>query len=446
VPQRALASLADRVEALWATTPFVGVSGKVVEASATGIKVAGLSPFLRLGAAVSIETNTDAVLGEVIRLEDRMAFIKPFDICDHIQLGTRVALASGLVLRPRTDWCGRVVDALGRPADGGKALPAGNRALRTDGDAPNAMGRRRAHGGVRTGVRVIDMFTPICLGQRIGIFAGSGIGKTTLLGMLARSRGFDRIVAVLVGERGREVREFVEETLGSAREKAVVVAATGDLNPMMRRLAPRTAMRIAENFRDGGESVLFIMDSITRYAHAAREVALAAGEPPVARGYPPSVFTDLPRLLERAGPGPEGSGTITGIFSVLVDGDDHNDPIADAIRGALDGHIVLDRAIAEAGRYPAVNVLTSVSRLAERVWTPQQRQLAGKLRALIARYEETRDLRMIGGYQAGSAPDLDRAVALVPRLYQSLAQAPGENPSQDAFRDIAALLEPQSQG
>ncbi len=209
----------------------------------------------------------------------------------------------------------------------------------------------------------------------------------------------------------------------------------------MRRLAPKTAMTVAEFFRDQGDSVLLIIDSVTRYAHAARDVALAAGEPAVARGYAPSVFSDLPKLLERAGPGEEGKGSITGIFSVLIDGDDHNDPVADAVRGALDGHIVLDRAIADQGRFPAVNVLASISRLAQIAWTNEQRDLVVKLRGLIARFEDTRDLRLMGGYRPGNDADLDQAVALVPTIYQALTQSPRSPPSKDAFRELAKVLQ-----
>jgi flagellum-specific ATP synthase len=238
------------------------------------------------------------------------------------------------------------------------------------------------------------------------------------------------------------VREFLDETLSASRSSAVTVVATGDESPMMRRLAAKSAMTVAEYFRDRGEAVLLIVDSVTRYAHAAREIALAAGEPAIARGYAPSVFTDLPKLLERSGPGEEGSGSITGIFSVLVDGDDHNDPVADSIRGTLDGHIVLDRAIADQGRYPAVNVLASVSRLAQHAWTADQRALAIKLRAMIARYEDTRDLRLMGGYQRGGDADLDQAVALVPRIYAALSQEPAARPSEDAFKELADALRP----
>ena len=214
---------------------------------------------------------------------------------------------------------------------------------------------------------------------------------------------------------------------------------------MMRRLAPKTAMAIAEYFRDQGELVLLIVDSVTRFAHAARDVALAAGEPAVARGYAPSVFSDLPRLLERAGPGVEGSGSITGVFSVLVDGDDHNDPVADAIRGALDGHIVLDRAIADEGRYPAVNVLSSVSRMAHPGWRPEQRKVVANLRSLIARYEETRELRLMGGYTAGADPTLDKAIKSVPRIYEAMNQAVDAPRCEDPFIDLAAALRGDAQ-
>jgi flagellum-specific ATP synthase len=299
------------------------------------------------------------------------------------------------------------------------------------------MRRQRVRTPLKTGVRVVDFFTPLCAGQRIGIFAGSGIGKSTLLAMLARSSGFDTAVIALVGERGREVRDFLEDALKDARANSVTVVATGDESPMMRRLAPKTAMCVAEYFRDRGENVLLIVDSVTRYAHAARDVALASGEPPVSRGYTPSVFSELPRFLERAGPGEEGTGSITGVFSVLVDGDDHNDPVADSIRGTLDGHIVLDRAIADQGRFPAVNLLTSVSRLARASCTPEQWAVVMKIRAMISRYEDTRDLRLIGGYRQGSDPDLDKAIHLVPRIYDVMRQTPDDPASIDAFQEVA---------
>jgi flagellum-specific ATP synthase len=420
--------------------PATRVSGAVVEVSMSHYRVAGLSRFLKLGDCVSVDVDDHVQIGEVVRIDDASATLKPFDARCDAAIGARAYRAENLSLSPDRTWKGRVVDALGRPLDGGGELPSGDKFVRLDADPLPALTRGRVHTPIRTGVRVVDLFTPLCLGQRVGVFAGSGVGKSSLLAMLARAPQFDTVVIALVGERGREVREFLDVTLGEDRASAVAVVATGDESSMMRRLAPKTAMAIAEYFRDLGDSVLLIVDSVTRFAHAARDVALAAGEPAVARGYTPSVFSDLPRLLERAGPGEEGSGSITGIFAVLVDGDDHNDPVADAIRGALDGHIVLDRAIADEGRYPAVNILSSLSRLAHPVWTPEQRKVVANLRSLIARYEETRELRMMGGYTAGSDPILDKAVKSVPRIYEAMNQTIDAPRSEDPFIDLAASL------
>jgi len=319
-------------------------------------------------------------------------------------------------------------------------LQPGAEGVRLEARPPAALQRGRVLKPLRTGVRVIDLFTPLCNGQRIGIFSGSGIGKSTLLQMLARAPDFDTTVICLVGERGREVREFLEDGLGPVAQRCVSVIATGDESTMMRRLAPSTAMSIAEYYRDLGDNVLFLTDSITRFAHAARDIAISTGEPPVQRGYPPSVFADIARLLERAGPGADGAGTITGIFSVLVDGDDHDDPVADSIRGILDGHVVLDRKIAEQGRYPAIDPLRSVSRLARHVWSPEQEEFAQSMRALIARYEDTSDLRMIGGYQAGSDAKIDQAVTLAPALYDFLRQSLDQPELDDVFAKAAATL------
>jgi flagellum-specific ATP synthase len=420
--------------------PSVRIGGVVREVTPTYYRVAGLSRFLKLGDRVTLCAGGREHAGEVVRIDDAGATVKPFDGSVDIGIGARAYRLGTMALYPHESWKGRVINALGRAVDGLGPLGAGERAMPADAPPPSAMTRARVKKPLRTGVRVIDLFMPICEGQRIGIFAGSGVGKSTLLSMLARASGFDTVVVALVGERGREVREFLEGPLAASRERAITVVSTGDESPMMRRLAPRTALSIAEYFRDRGESVLLIVDSVTRFAHAARDVALSAGEPAVARGYAPSVFSDLPKLLERAGPGEEGSGTITGVFSVLVDGDDHNDPVADNIRGTLDGHIVLDRAIADQGRYPAVNVLASISRLADHIWTSDQKELALRLKGMIARYEDTRDLRLMGGYQAGSDPALDQAVNLVPRIYEALRQDPSMPPSVDAFAELAQVL------
>jgi flagellum-specific ATP synthase len=422
------------------TMPKTCVSGAVTEIATTHYRVAGLSRFVRLGECVRLDVGDRSQIGEVVRIEDGGITLKPFDSRCDTAIGARAYRAESLMLWPRDEWKGRVIDALGRPIDDGGELRKGDRCLPLDSEPPPALRRARVRTPIKTGIRVIDLFTPLCAGQRIGVFAGSGVGKSSLLGMLARAPDFDVVVIALVGERGREVREFLDDTLGENRRSAVAIVSTGDESPMMRRLAPKTAMTVAEYFRDRGQSVLLIVDSVTRFAHAARDVALAAGEPAVARGYAPSVFSDLPRLLERAGPGIEGGGAITGVFSVLVDGDDHNDPVADNIRGTLDGHIVLDRAIADQGRYPAVNILSSISRLSQPRWTPEQVALVGRLRSLIARFEETRELRLMGGYTSGGDPVLDQAVKTVPRIYEAMMQSLSSPSSLDPFIDLAAAL------
>lgn len=420
--------------------PKTRVSGTVTEIATSHYRVAGLSRFVRLGECVKVEVGDREQIGEVVRIEDAAITLKPFDSRCDTAIGARAYKAESLSLWPHESWKGRVIDALGRAIDDLGPLVSGERPMPLDAEPPPALKRARVRNPVKTGIRVVDLFTPLCAGQRIGVFAGSGVGKSSLLAMLAKAPDFDVVVIALVGERGREVREFLEETLGANRESAIAIVSTGDESPMMRRLAPKTAVTVAEYFRDRGQSVLLIIDSVTRFAHAARDVALAAGEPAVARGYTPSVFSDLPRLLERAGPGYDGSGSITGVFSVLVDGDDHNDPVADAIRGTLDGHIVLDRAIADQGRYPAVNILSSISRLSAPRWTPEQAQLVTRLRALIARYEDTRELRLMGGYTPGSDPGLDQAVKTVPRIYEAMTQSLTAPPSQDPFIDLATAL------
>lgn len=420
--------------------PLVRVGGLIREIGPTHCRVSVSSPVLTLGDRMQVQAGNRLQDGEVIRIDPEGVLLKPFAGWVEAGLGSVAFRVSAPHPRPCEGWKGRVIDALGRPVDGLGELPVGERPMPLDAIPPPAMRRARVQQPLRTGVRAIDLFTPLCAGQRIGIFAGSGVGKTTLLAMLVRSGSFDTVVVALVGERGREVREFMEGPAEASRSRMVVVVATGDESPMMRRQAPRMAMAAAEYFRDQGQSVLLVVDSVTRFAHAAREVALAAGEPPVARGYPPSVFGDLPRLLERAGPGLESGGGITGLFAVLVDGDDHNDPVADSIRGTLDGHIVLDRSIAEQGRYPAIDPLGSISRLADLAWRPEQRDLVRALRNLISRYEDTRDLRMLGGYRAGADPELDQATIVVPRIYTALKQDPSQPPSEDCFAELAAAL------
>lgn len=424
---------------------LVAHGGRVKTMAAGHYTVTGLSHHLRLGEFVAHQTRTGVHLGEVVRVEPDLAFVCPIEPGEPIGIGDLILRRGAFRLAPTESWCGRTINSLGEPIDGLGPLENGIHRRPISNTAPPSMTRQRVTKGFKTGVRAIDIFSPLCLGQRLGIFAGSGVGKSTLLSMLARADAFDKVVIALVGERGREVREFIEDTLGENLKKSVAVVATSDESPMLRKMAPLSAVTIAEHFRDQGDNVLLIVDSVTRFAHAIREVATASGEPPIARGYPASVFTEMPKLLERAGPGPEGTGSITAIISILVDGDNHNDPIADSTRGILDGHIVLDRSLAEEGRYPPINPLTSVSRLARKAWQGDEEKLVGRLKALMHRFEETRDLRLIGGYRQGADPDLDIAVKQVPVIYEILKQTPGDRPARDSFADLANALKAAAQ-
>jgi flagellum-specific ATP synthase len=333
---------------------------------------------------------------------------------------------------------GRVIDGLGRPIDGRGPLRA--RRVSLDHEPPSVMGRDRIVAPLTLGVRAIDTLTTVGQGQRVGLFAGSGVGKSSLLSMIARGTTADAAVIALVGERGREVREFIEDDLGpEGLARAVVVVSTSDEPAMTRMRAAFTATRIAEAFRDTGAHAVLMMDSLTRVAMAQREIGLSAGEPPATRGYPPSTFALLARLLERAGT--DRSGSVTGIYTVLVDGDDHNEPIADAVRSILDGHIVLDRALALSGHHPSIDVLGSVSRVAGKVTTAEQRGLVAALRAVLAARRGANDLIDIGAYQSGANPRVDAAIAneraIVDFLTQPLDQT---SPADESWRRLAALV------
>jgi flagellum-specific ATP synthase len=339
-----------------------------------------------------------------------------------------------------------VLDPLGRPLDGHGALPPGAvpRPIRVA--APEATARARLGPRLDLGVRALNCFATCRQGQRLGLFSGSGIGKSTLLAMLARHTQCDVAVLALVGERGREVREFLEDDLGAdGLARSVVVVATSDAPPLLRRQAAYAAMSVAEHFRDQGLSVLLLMDSVTRFCLALREIGLSAGEPPATRGYPPSVFAELPRLLERAGPGlpgPDGTaGQITALFTVLVEGDDHNEPVADAVRGILDGHVILDRRIAERGRYPAVDVLRSLSRAAASCLDAEEAAMLRRARGILALHEDMADMLRLGAYRAGTDPAVDEAVALAPRIEDVLRQERAErSPMADSFELLRSAL------
>ncbi|MCJ8308787.1 MAG: flagellar protein export ATPase FliI [Hyphomicrobiales bacterium] len=425
---------------------LIKFGGTVECVSPNLVTVAGISQRVSLGQVVRLGENA---LGEVVRVESGHTYICPFETDRSCNIGDLVFADEQLLPTPNQHWLGRVVNAMGQPIDG---LPPLAASIAPDAGPSRSkhkngiMQRARLNMPLKTGVKVIDIFTPLCRGQRLGIFAGSGVGKSTLLSMLAKSDAFDVVVVALVGERGREVREFLVDSIGEeGMQKTVAVVATSDESPMLRRRAPELALDVCETFAQQGNNVLLLLDSLTRYAHSLREISVANGEPPIARGYTSSVFTQLPKLLERAGAGVEGDGSITAISTVLVDGDDHNDPVADAVRGIIDGHLVLDRAIAEEGRYPPVSPLASISRLADKVWSEEERSLVLQLRKMISKFEESRDLRMLGGWKPGSDPELDKAVETVPVIYEAICQAPNAPLSENAFDDLIAFLKGNNQ-
>ena len=383
------------------------VHGTVAGVTGHEVELRGLR--LAVGDVVGITTRRETVAAEVVSVGPAGASALVLGDTDGIGRGDRVIAGAAPGLQVGPALLGRVIDALGRPVDGGG--PITGETVSVHQPAPAPLERQRIEEPLPVGVRVVDALATVGRGQRVGIFAGSGVGKSTLLGMMVRGTTADVSVVCMVGERGREVREFVEDELGpEGLARSVVVVATSDEPPLVRRRAVFTAQRIAEHFADGGADVLLTVDSLTRLAMAQRDVGLAAGEPPTARGYTPSVFALLPKLLERAGP--RASGTVTGFYTVLVEGDDMNDPIADTARSILDGHLVLDRRLGTRGHYPAVDPLASLSRLAAKVTEPGQQAAATAIRTALAAAEEVRDLVEVGAYVAGSNPDADRGLAL----------------------------------
>jgi flagellum-specific ATP synthase len=362
---------------------------------------------MSVGARVVVETPKP-IPCEVVGFAGSNALLMPFAPLEGVRRGCRALVSSARgAVRPSAGWLGRVVNAMGEPIDGKGALPSGPTPYPFRAPAPPAHSRRRVGAPIDLGVRALNTFMTSCHGQRMGIFSGSGVGKSVLLSMLARNVVADVAVIGLIGERGREVQEFLQDDLGEAGlARSVVVVATSDETALMRRQAAHLTLAAAEYFRDCGQHVLLLMDSVTRFAVAQREIGLATGEPPTAKGYTPTVFAELPRLLERAGTG-LGEGTITGIFTVLVEGDDHNEPIADAVRAILDGHIVMERAIAERGRYPAINVLKSVSRSMPRSADPAYLDVIARARRLMATYADMEELIRLGAYRAGTSPEVD---------------------------------------
>jgi len=392
--------------------------GRVAELLSLHLLVTGLPAAV--GDLVEV-AGPAPVLAEVAASGPAGLICLPLSATNGLRVGDTVRNSGGpLKIRVGDALRGRVLDGLGRPVDGGPAL-AGLAEVVVDNDAPSALSRPRIDQQVGLGVRAMDALTPIGRGQRVGIMAGSGVGKSSLLSMVARGTDAEVSVIALVGERGREVREFIENDLGPAGlARSVVVVATSDAPPVERLRAAFVATRIAEWFRDDGKNVVLMMDSLTRVAMAQREIGLSAGEPPATRGYPPSVFTLMPRLLERAGTSPDGS--ITGLYTVLVEGDDMQDPIGDAARSILDGHIVLSRRLATSGHFPSIDVLESISRLTSTVTTPEQRGNATRLRRMLAAHRDVRELVEIGAYVPGADADADAAISLMPQINDFLRQ------------------------
>jgi flagellum-specific ATP synthase len=412
--------------------------GQVTQMVGMSIEVAGLPAAI--GDGILLLLGDTEVQAEVVAVRDASVVCLSLGDTAGLRAGTRaIGMGGPLPVRVGPDLLGRVLDGIGRPMDGGPRLSGCD--VPVSGSPPHPLRRGLVTEQLPLGVRVLDGLTPCGKGQRLGIFAGSGVGKSSLMSMITRGTAADVSVVALIGERGREVAEFIQRDLGpEGLARSVVVVATSDAPAVMRLRAAFTATRIAEWFRDQGGDVVLMMDSLTRFAMAQREVGLAAGEPPATRGYPPSVFGLLPRLLERAGLGETGS--ITGLYTVLVEGDDMNEPIADTARSILDGHIQLSRALAESNHYPAVDVLGSISRVAPAVAAPEQLRAGGVVRQLLAAWRDAKDLIEIDAYVAGTNPVVDRAVALKPAIdaycRQQVTEVSGLDGARDSLIDLVS--------
>jgi flagellum-specific ATP synthase len=435
------ASAVERLEPIKYTGTVERVQGLVIEARGPRAVVGELCQIL-------LPSEKRILWAEVVGLQGPVVQIMPYDELEGLPIGAKVVAMGEQLSVPVSDrLLGRVLDSMGKPIDGKGDVgsPLWYPIFRSP---PDVLKRRRIREKIATGVRSIDSLLTLGKGQRMGIFSGSGVGKTTLLGMMARNTSADVSVIALIGERGREVREFIENDLGPAGlARSVVVVASSNKPPLARIRGAYVATAIAEYFRDQGKDVMLFFDTVTRFARAQREIGLAIGEPPANRGYTPSVFSLLPKLLERAGTSETGS--ITGFYSVLVEGDDLDEPIADAVRGHLDGHIVLSRSLAQRAHFPAVDVLASLSRLADKVCGPTVRQACARLRRLLAVYRDAEDLISVGAYVEGSNPEIDAAVEKMPALNRFLIQAVEERYSMTdtlkALGDLAGMQIPEEE-
>lgn len=414
--------------------------GRVIRADAGVLHISGLADAASIGSELKVYRRRGATLrGEVVQITGDTLVMLCEEPPDGIALNDRAVQLSPAEIAPTDAWLGRMIDPSGAPIDG-KPLLRGAIARPLQTSPPKAAERRSFGTRLGTGLAVTNTMLPLVRGQRVGLFAGSGVGKSTMLGQLSRYVTADVVVIAMVGERGRELRHFVEDVLGNeGLARTVVVAATSDQSPLLRRRCAWTAMAVAEHFRDAGKSVLFLADSITRFAEAHREVAVAAGEAPVLRGFPPSTAHMITALCERAGPGSGPQGDITALFSVLVAGSDMDEPIADILRGVLDGHIVLDRSIAERGRFPAVDVLRSVSRSLPAAASTRENALLGQTRKMLGLYDTNAMMIRAGLYAHGSDPDIDRAIQLFPEIEAFLAKVEPDDP-QRSFSQLELIL------
>ncbi len=426
--------------------PPFEVYGRVTKILGLLVEMTGFGENLSIGSMVHLrppKTGRD-IPCEVVGFRDSQALLLPFGTLEGVGLGCPAIIQqTAPVIFPDERWLGRVINALAEPIDGKGPLSRGGHPMPLRNKAPEPHARQRMGEKLDLGVRAVNTFLSTCRGQRMGIFSGSGVGKSVLLSMMARYTQADVTVIGLVGERGREVQEFLEDDLGpDGLARSVVIVATGDEPALMRRQAAYTTLSTAEYFRGQGKNVLCLIDSVTRFAMAQREIGLSAGEPPTSKGYPPTTFGELARLLERAGPGVQGEGSITGIFTVLVEGDDTNEPISDSVRGIVDGHIVMERKIAERGRFPAINVLKSISRAMPRCLSPEQNMLVTKAKQLLGRYEDMAELIRLGAYRKGTDREVDEAIARYPKLEAFLSQYKDDTDTiHDSFAKLAACLD-----
>ncbi len=418
--------------------------GEVTKVRGLMVEIKGFGDDLTVGSRVTLCPKRKAkVPCEVIGFEDNAAVLLPFGSLEGVGLGCKAVFSDiPPVIYPTPEWLGRVINGLGQPIDGKGPLPQGPHPVPIRNAPPPAHQRKRIGQKLDLGVRAVNCFTTLCEGQRMGIFAGSGVGKSVLLSMMAKYTSADIAVIGLIGERGREVQEFLEDDLGDdGLKRSVVVVATGDEPALMRRQAAYLTLSISEFFRAQNQQVLCLMDSVTRFAMAQREIGLSAGEPPTAKGYPPTTFGELAKLLERAGPGVKEEGDITGLFSVLVEGDDENEPISDAVRGILDGHIVMQRDIAERGRYPAINILKSISRSLPAAHNETQRLIVKTAKQIISTYEDMAELIRLGAYRKGSDPKVDHAIQTYPDIENFLSQNKGDHTNiEDGFEALAQII------